>query len=132
MVGVAVIRDRRHQVASLQVTDDSFSVYLIPETLRVTVLGSKCEGDTVNIEIDAQTQAIVNTVERVVEQVMAAKGLQSVHAGCCPLGGFEAIRALVTGRACIYFIWLKKKTGRLKCMHMYTFQVQVYFEMHGC
>ncbi len=34
-----------------------FSVYLIPETLRMTVLGSKGRGDTVNIEIDAQTQA---------------------------------------------------------------------------
>jgi riboflavin synthase len=51
-----------------QVEGDTFSVYLIPETLRVTVLGGKDEGDLVNIEIDAQTQAIVDTVERVVEQ----------------------------------------------------------------
>ena len=34
-----------------------FTVYLIPETLRMTVLGNKGRGDTVNIEIDAQTQA---------------------------------------------------------------------------
>jgi riboflavin synthase len=53
----------------------SFSVWLIPETLRVTVLGAKGVGDTVNIEIEATTQAIVDTVERVVERYMASKGL---------------------------------------------------------
>ena len=52
----------------VQVDGETFSVYLIPETLRVTVLGDKGEGDLVNIEIDAQTQAIVDTVERVVAQ----------------------------------------------------------------
>lgn len=36
--------------------EDWFSIYLIPETLRVTVLGTKQQGDTVNLEIDAQTQ----------------------------------------------------------------------------
>lgn len=54
-----------------EVGDDWFSVYLIPETLRVTVLGEKGKGDTVNVEIEAQTQAIVDTVERVVQQYMA-------------------------------------------------------------
>ena len=39
-----------------EVGQDWFSVYLIPETLRVTVLGSKQQGDTVNLEIEAQTQ----------------------------------------------------------------------------
>lgn len=52
----------------MQVVDDGFSVYLIPETLRVTVLGDKKEGDAANIEVEAQTQAIVDTVERVVEE----------------------------------------------------------------
>ena len=51
---------------------DIFSVYLIPETLRVTVLGEKGVNDTVNIEIDAQTQAIVNTVERYLSNNVAA------------------------------------------------------------
>lgn len=51
-----------------EVETDSFSVYLIPETLSITVLGEKSMGDMVNIEIDAQTQAIVDTVERVLEQ----------------------------------------------------------------
>ena len=39
-----------------EVGDDWFTVYLIPETLRTTVLSGKREGSSVNIEIDAQTQ----------------------------------------------------------------------------
>lgn len=42
-----------------------FSVNLIPETLSRTVLGSRLVADSVNIEIDPQTQVIVETVERV-------------------------------------------------------------------
>ncbi len=45
-----------------EVTDDSFSVYLIPETLDVTVFGSIRVGDKVNLEVDAQTQTIVDTL----------------------------------------------------------------------
>eukprot|EP00775_Hariotina_reticulata_P006059 gene6059-6297_t len=45
--------------------DNCFSVYLIPETLRVTVFGIKGEGDEVNIEIEAQTQAIGGEVQAV-------------------------------------------------------------------
>lgn len=54
--------------ASLTVADveaDRFSVNLIPETLARTTLGQRQEGERVNIELDAQTQAIVATVERV-------------------------------------------------------------------
>lgn len=43
-----------HQVG--EVGPDSFSVYLIPETLRVTILGDRKVGDAINIEIDSQTQ----------------------------------------------------------------------------
>ena len=42
-----------------------FDVNLIPETLQRTNLGTRQAGDRVNIEIDPQTQAIVETVERV-------------------------------------------------------------------
>lgn len=48
----------------------TFSIHLIPETLRLTVLGHKGPGDRVNIEVDAMTQAVVDTVER----VLAARG----------------------------------------------------------
>jgi len=40
-----------------------FSVHLIPETLKSTTFDKLKVGDLVNIEIDRQTQAIVNTVE---------------------------------------------------------------------
>ncbi len=44
-----------------------FCVDLIPETLARTTLGRRGPGDRVNIEIDPQTQAIVETVERLLE-----------------------------------------------------------------
>ncbi len=40
----------------------TFKVCLIPETLRITTFGSVVVGDRVNLEIDRQTQAIVDTV----------------------------------------------------------------------
>ncbi|HTV26075.1 MAG TPA: riboflavin synthase subunit alpha [Polyangiaceae bacterium] len=46
----------------------SFELHLIPETLRLTKFGSKGVGDRVNIELDARTVAIVDTVERVLAQ----------------------------------------------------------------
>ncbi|BBI62354.1 hypothetical protein HSBAA_36600 [Vreelandella sulfidaeris] len=45
-----------------------FSVNLIPETLSRTTLQNRAPGDSVNIEIDPQTQVIVETVERVLAQ----------------------------------------------------------------
>ncbi|MGR5557087.1 riboflavin synthase subunit alpha [Vibrio fortis] len=48
-----------------EVEDNRFSVHLIPETLNRTLFGSREVGDQVNIEFDPQTQAIVDTVERV-------------------------------------------------------------------
>lgn len=51
-----------------ETTDGDFKVYLIPETLRMTTLGFRKTGDQVNIEVDAGTQAIVDTVERVLQQ----------------------------------------------------------------
>lgn len=43
---------------------DRFSVHLIPETLEVTTFGMMEVGESINIEVDPSTQAIVNTVER--------------------------------------------------------------------
>jgi riboflavin synthase len=48
-----------------EVRGDRFDVNLIPETLARTNLGDRREGERVNIEVDPQTQAIVDTVERV-------------------------------------------------------------------
>lgn len=54
--------------------EGGFSVHLIPETLAVTTLGALAPGDRVNIEVDAQTQAIVDTVERVLARRGGAVG----------------------------------------------------------
>ncbi len=45
-----------------------FDVHLIPETLRVTGFAKKRVGDRVNVELDARTVAIVETVERVLSE----------------------------------------------------------------
>lgn len=55
-------------VADFKRDEATFSVCLIPETLRVTNLGQKSLGDWVNIEVDRQTQVIVDTVERVLAE----------------------------------------------------------------
>lgn len=47
-----------------EVDDHGFSVHLIPETLRVTRFSEVQVGDTINLEIDSQTQVIVETLAR--------------------------------------------------------------------
>ncbi|OBX06402.1 riboflavin synthase [Gallibacterium genomosp. 3] len=51
-----------------EVKDQSFCVNLIPETLQRTILSQKQVHDKVNIELDSQTQAVVDTVERYLSQ----------------------------------------------------------------
>lgn len=48
-----------------EVSGNRFNVHLIPETLQRTLFGQRKVGDQVNVELDPQTQAIVDTVERV-------------------------------------------------------------------
>ncbi|MBF66878.1 MAG: riboflavin synthase [Gammaproteobacteria bacterium] len=55
-------------VADLDRDGTTFSVNLIPETLRRTNFANLREGDEVNVEVDQQTQAIVDTVERVLAE----------------------------------------------------------------
>jgi riboflavin synthase len=59
--------------ASLTVVDadkqsGEFKVHFIPESLKQTKFGIKKVGDFVNLEIDPQTQVIVETVERVLNE----------------------------------------------------------------
>mgnify|MGYP000170948812 FL=1 len=57
--------------ASLTISDignDWIEVSLIPETLRLTNFCMLSLGDRVNLEIDAHTQATVDTVERILKQ----------------------------------------------------------------
>ncbi|MGB0466556.1 MAG: riboflavin synthase subunit alpha [Pontibacterium sp.] len=51
-----------------EIINNRFNVYLIPETLSITGFGQAQIGDKVNLEIDPQTQAIVDTVERYMAQ----------------------------------------------------------------
>lgn len=51
-----------------EVEGQRFSVHLIPETLERTLFGRRIVGEQINVEIDPQTQAIVDTVERVMAQ----------------------------------------------------------------
>ena len=45
----------------------TFSISLIPETIERTTLGQLAIGDKVNVEVDSQTQTIVETIERVMQ-----------------------------------------------------------------
>tara|TARA_B100001559_G_scaffold19645_1_gene16245 strand:+ start:117 stop:716 length:600 start_codon:yes stop_codon:yes gene_type:complete len=51
-----------------EVHENEFDLHIIPETLRLTTLGSKQVGDAVNIEIDSTTMMIVETVERMIKE----------------------------------------------------------------
>jgi riboflavin synthase len=48
-----------------------FEVWLIPETLRMTTFANVREGDALNIEIERQTQVIVDTVRAAVDEQLA-------------------------------------------------------------
>jgi len=47
-----------------RVDESGFNLHIIPETLKVTTIGKKEIGESVNIEVDSQTQAIVDTLSR--------------------------------------------------------------------
>jgi len=51
-----------------EVVENEFDLHIIPETLRLTTLGSKQAGDALNIEIDSTTMMIVETVERLLKE----------------------------------------------------------------
>ncbi|WP_239424100.1 riboflavin synthase subunit alpha [Snodgrassella communis] len=51
-----------------EVTGTEFNVHLIPETINRTLFGSCQVNDCINLELDAQTQAIVDTVQKYMQQ----------------------------------------------------------------
>ncbi|MFK7927426.1 MAG: riboflavin synthase subunit alpha [Myxococcota bacterium] len=57
--------------------DGSFNVHLIPETLRLTTLDAAKPGTRLNIEVDAQTQAVVDTAERILSRHRALDPIAS-------------------------------------------------------
>ena len=58
-------------IADANRAENWFEVWLIPETRRVTTIEEKKAGDRVNIEIERQTQIIVDTVRDTVRELMA-------------------------------------------------------------
>ncbi len=61
----------------VEVTDDWFSVSLIPETLRATTLGIRTSGDRVNLEVDV----VAKYVERLALPHLTGKGGAAEHNG---------------------------------------------------
>ena len=53
------------------IEESTFSVSLIPETIERTTLGRLSLGDKVNVEVDSQTQTIVETIERLDPEMRA-------------------------------------------------------------
>ncbi len=56
-----------------EVEPTRFSVHLIPETRDVTTFGEVQQGDQINLEVDSQTQAVVETVKQLLSdpQILA-------------------------------------------------------------
>jgi riboflavin synthase len=61
----------------VDVTDDEFSVSLIPETLRATTLGVRTTGDRVNLEVDV----VAKYVERLASPHLAGNSAASEQNG---------------------------------------------------
>ncbi|MAI42408.1 MAG: riboflavin synthase [Gammaproteobacteria bacterium] len=66
--GFIAINGASLTIASVNHQSKQVAINFIPETLRSTNFELVCVGDEVNIEIDAQTQTIVDTVERVLAE----------------------------------------------------------------
>lgn len=65
--GYIAINGASLTVAEVDRKQGWFEVWLIPETLRMTVFGHKRVGDEVNIEIERSTQVVVDTVRETVQ-----------------------------------------------------------------
>lgn len=61
-----------------EVTQDTFTVCLIPETRDVTVFGQTKVGDKVNLEIDPSTQATVDTIKELMVSGQLTELINSV------------------------------------------------------
>lgn len=55
-------------IAHVDKTAGWFEVWLIPETLRMTTIGDKLVGDQLNIEIERETQVVVDTLREALEE----------------------------------------------------------------
>ena len=68
--GYIAINGASLTVAEVNRQEGWFEVWLIPETLRMTVFGEKKQGDIVNIEIERATQVVVDTVRSMLQETL--------------------------------------------------------------
>jgi riboflavin synthase len=68
--GYIAINGASLTIAEAQRDECWFEVWLIPETLRMTVFSLKKEGDIVNVEIERQTQVVVDTVRSILKETL--------------------------------------------------------------
>ena len=61
-------------VADLDRENSTIAVSLIPETLARTTFGDTATGDRLNLEVDPQTQAIVDTVRSLLPELVGQPG----------------------------------------------------------
>ena len=66
--GFAALDGASLTIAAVDAPAQRIKVSLIPETIARTTLGTVAQGDRVNLEIDPQTRAIVETVERILAE----------------------------------------------------------------
>jgi riboflavin synthase len=68
--GYIAINGASLTVAEVNRQEGWFEVWLIPETLRMTVFAEKKEGASVNIEIERATQVVVDTVRSMLQETL--------------------------------------------------------------
>ncbi len=68
--GYIAINGASLTVAEVHRQEGWFEVWLIPETLRMTVFVEKKQGDSVNIEIERATQVVVDTVRSMLQETL--------------------------------------------------------------
>jgi len=64
-----------------EVSNETFTVCLIPETREVTTFGNTQVGDRINLEIDPSTQATVDTIKELMVSGQLAEIIESVKNG---------------------------------------------------
>lgn len=68
--GYIAINGASLTIAEVNRQETWFEVWLIPETLRMTVFAEKKVGDTLNIEVERTTQIVVDTVRNVLDETL--------------------------------------------------------------
>ena len=94
--GYVAINGASLTIAEVNVAEGWFEVWLIPETLRMTVFRQKQAGAALNIEIERSTQVIVDTVRRQLADTLAPL-LPALEQVLQQQGGADALRIL-TGK----------------------------------